>query len=215
MEYSRNFQDNIPANEFNERTNGIANWIEENKEVHDWAKDPNAYEMTNVFLFAGKHIEDGNDVNIQSVKRIWELRSQDFERCGISEEHFVYQICKQSYESAISGKALVDDENSHSALRKMSGIGLYLMQEKRDKGTVEYNNFNELVNLIEDSKMLKIKHPDLYKTFRFDNNLKFLYEMQVNHLNDKTKAMLDKVANINHQEETKKDFSNNSRELNI
>lgn len=214
MKYSTDFQDNIPSYDFNGRANGIANWIEENRELHDWAKDPNAYEMTNVFLFAGKHIADGNDIDLDGVKRIWELRSQDFERCGISENHFVYQICKQSYDSAISGQALVNDENSHSALRKMSGIGLYLMQQKRDRGTVEYNNPNELISLVEDSKMLKLKYPELYETFRFDDNLGVLYELQQTHLNEKSKAALDMAynkGNISKNKETEMDFIDNDR----
>lgn len=49
MEYSRNFVNNIRSSEFNERAKGIANWIEENKDKEEGAKDPNAYEMTNVF----------------------------------------------------------------------------------------------------------------------------------------------------------------------
>ena len=58
----KNFVDNIRASEFNERAKGIADWIEENKD-NEWAKDPNAYEMTNVFLFAGKYASEGKDIN--------------------------------------------------------------------------------------------------------------------------------------------------------
>lgn len=46
--------DNIRYEEFDFRTEGILNWIKENRDKEEWAKDPNAYEMTNVFLLAKK-----------------------------------------------------------------------------------------------------------------------------------------------------------------
>ena len=60
MEYSINFQDNISAQDFNSRANGTLNWIKENRDKFDWAKDPNAYEMTNMFLFGAKYASEGN-----------------------------------------------------------------------------------------------------------------------------------------------------------
>lgn len=190
MEYSRHFQDNIYPEEFNARAKRINTWIEENKNLHDWAKDPNAYEMTNVFLFAGKYISEGEDIDVENIERMWELRSGDFERCGISENNFVYQICEQSYNSAMSGKALVDDEGSHRALRKMAGIGLYLMQQQRDTGRMEYNNLHEFMDLVEDSQELKKQHPKLYKGLKFEESISRLYEMQREHLGERAQGEL-------------------------
>lgn len=190
MKYNRNFQDNIPAEMFNQTANGITKWIEENRELHDWAKDPNAYEMANVFLFAGKYAEEGNSIDKENLKRMWQLRSQDFEHCGIGRNHFVYQICEQAYQSAISGKALVNDEYSHSALRKMAGVGLYVMQQKRDN-VLDYNNLHELIDLIENSRMLKQKHPGLYDVLQFDKNLRVLYDLQIAHLSEQDRNLLD------------------------
>lgn len=195
MEYSRHFQDNIYPEEFNTRTKGINDWIEENRDLHDWAKDPNAYEMTNVFLFAGKYISEGRGVNLENIEKMWELRSGDFERCGISENNFVYQICEQSYNAAISGNALVNDEGSHSALRKMAGIGLYLMQQQRDTGRVEYNNLHEFMDLVADSQVLKQQHPKLYKGLKFDENISRLYEMQIEHLDERSRQELKEFYN--------------------
>ncbi len=48
MDYSYSFQDNIPHSTFNSNSKNVLNWIEEN---HDTFKDPNAYEMVNLFLF--------------------------------------------------------------------------------------------------------------------------------------------------------------------
>lgn len=194
MEYSRNFQDNIRASEFNKSAQGIANWIEENRPVYEWAKEPNAYEMTNVFLFAGKYITEGYNIDLDNVKRIWDLRLPDFERCGIQSNNFVYQICEQSYNAASSGRALVSDEESHSALRKMAGVGLYLMQQQREQ-KMDYNNVDELIALIEDSKALKQKHPQLHSTLKFDNNIAVLYRLQQLHLDEQSKAELDEVYN--------------------
>lgn len=195
MEYSRNFVDNIRASEFNERAKGIADWIEENKDK-EWAKDPNAYEMTNVFLFAGKYASEGKDINLETIERIWNLRKGDFEGCDIQENNFIYQICEQSYKSAMSKRALVTDENSHSALRKMAGIGLYLMQQKREKGQdIDYNNFGELMNLIEDAKSLKQGYPMLESKLKFGNNLNMLYKIQRIHLNEHSKEELDDMYN--------------------
>lgn len=196
MEYSRNFVDNIRASEFNERAKGIADWIEENKDKEEWAKDPNAYEMTNVFLFAGKYASEGKDVNLETIERIWSLRKGDFERCGIQANNFIYQICEQSYKSAMSKRALVTDENSHSALREMARIGLYLMQQKREKGQdIDYNNFGELMNLIENSKSLKQGYPILHGELKFENNLNILYRIQRIHLNEQSREELDDMYN--------------------
>lgn len=196
MEYSRNFTDNIRASEFNERVQGIANWIQENKEKEEGAKDPNAYEMTNVFLFAGKYSSEGKDINLETVEKIWNLRKGDFERCGIQNNNFIYKICEQSYNSAVLGRPLVSDESSHSALRKMAGIGLYLMQQRREKGQdIDYNNFGELMDLIDDAKELKQRYPKLHSELKFENNLNMLYRIQRTHLNEQSKAELDDMYN--------------------
>lgn len=196
MEYSRNFVDNIRSSEFNDRAKGIADWIEENKDKEEWAKDPNAYEMTNVFLFAGKYAYEGKDVNLETIERIWNLRKGDFERCGVQTNNFIYQICEQSYKSAMSKRALVTDESSHSALRKMAGIGLYLMQQKREKGQdIDYNNFGELMDLIEDAKELKQRHPILHDELKFGNNLNMLYKIQRINLNEQSRVELDNMYN--------------------
>ena len=196
MEYSRNFVNNIRSSEFNERAKGIADWIEENKDKEEGTKDPNAYEMTNVFLFAGKYASEGKDVNLETIERIWNLRKGDFERCGVQTNNFIYQICEQSYKSAMSKRALVNDESSHSALRKMAGIGLYLMQQKRENGQdIDYNNFGELMDLIEDAKQLKQRHPILHGELKFENNLNMLYRIQRIHLNEQSRVELDNMYN--------------------
>mgnify|MGYP003314500414 CR=1 FL=1 len=38
MEYNINFQDNIMAFAFNDRAQGILNWIKENRQKEEWAK---------------------------------------------------------------------------------------------------------------------------------------------------------------------------------
>lgn len=191
MKYSINFKDNILPSDFNFVVEGINNWIEENKSIYDWANAPNAYEMTNVFLFAGKYLEQGHGINLEQINRMWKLRVGDFERCKISENHFVFQICKQCYESAMGERPLVSDENSHSALRKMAGVGLYLMQQKRDNSRVEYNNLPELLELIENSKAFKSKYPRLHEMFRFDDNIRVLCDLQQEHLNEENISRLD------------------------
>ena len=77
---------------------------------------------------------EGERIDTETLREMWEIRSQDFASCNISENNFVYQICKDSYEAAMSGRILVNDQNSHHALRKMAGIGLYLKQQQRDRG---------------------------------------------------------------------------------
>ena len=111
---------------------GTLNWIKENREKEEWAKDPNAYEMTNLFLFGAKYSKEKKNINLDVLKEMWDIRSKDFQNCNISENHFVYQICQDSYEAAMQKKALVNDENSHHALRKMAGLGLYFKQQQRD-----------------------------------------------------------------------------------
>ena len=43
MEYSYSFEGNIPYSMFNTTTSNVLNFIEEKREVEEWAKDPNAY----------------------------------------------------------------------------------------------------------------------------------------------------------------------------
>lgn len=179
MDYSYSFQDNIPSSTFNSTSKNVLNWIEENHDTFDWAKDPNSYEMTNLFLFGAKYSHEGKDVDIDILTRMWNIRSKDFEGCNISENNFVYAICKDSYQSIMSGKPLVNDENSHHALRKMAGIGLYLKQQQRDMGTISYNNPQELLQLLQCSSSLKTFHPDLFDKYAFEENINALCKLQL------------------------------------
>lgn len=103
-----------------------------------------------------------NQISKNILNWIKENRAEeDFANCNISENNFVYQICKDSYESAMSGRSLVNDQNSHHALRKMAGLGLYLKQQQRDRRKIVYDNPVELLELLSCSKSLKVFHPDL------------------------------------------------------
>lgn len=177
MEY-RNLQDNIFQEEFNDRAKGITNWIRENREKEEWAKDPNAYEMVNVFLLGAKYLSEGVDIDKETLKDMWELRKQDFERCGVSENSFVYRICEDAYQASQDGRALVNDEASHHALRKMAGIGLYLSTQKTRENKMEYNNPAELLELVETSRTLAGVHPDLFTKYGFDKNLQTIVKIQ-------------------------------------
>ncbi len=84
MDYSNFVQDNISSYDFNDRVTEIVDWIKENRGKFDWAKDQNAYEMTNVFLFGAKYKSEGKDINIDSIKEMWDIRSKDFQNCNIS-----------------------------------------------------------------------------------------------------------------------------------
>lgn len=208
MEYNRDFADSIGKIEFNKKAKEIYKIIEINKEENNHTKDPNAYEMTNIFLFAGKYNSEGEKIDMRIVKKIWDFRKGDFEGCGIESNSFVYQICEQSYKAAISNMALVNDESSHSALRKMAGIGLYLMQQKREQEQeIDYNNLGELINLIKNTKILKEKHPYLHDNLKFANNLNVLYRIQKIHLDEKNAVKLDEIYNdyINTRIENKRE----------
>ena len=179
MDYSINFQDNIPSFNFNSTTENVLRWIEENRDKFDWAKDPNAYEMVNLFLFSGKYAQEGKEVNLEALSKMWHIRSQDFEGCNIGPNHFVYALCNDAYQSAVSEKSMVNDENSHHALRKMAGIGLYLKQQQRDNGSISYNNPQELLTLLRCSKTLQTFHPDLFEKYAFEKNLDVLCNLQL------------------------------------
>ena len=122
---------------------------------------------------------EGKQIDTETLSEMWKIRSQDFANCNISENNFVYQICKDSYEAAMSGRALVNDPNSHHALRKMAGIGLYLKQQQRDKGKIVYDNPMELLDLFTASKSLKVFHPDLYEKYAYEKNLDVLCKLQL------------------------------------
>lgn len=181
MDYSYGFQDNIPSSMFNNTSKNVLNWIEENHDSYDWAKDPNAYEMTNLFLFGAKYSQERKNVDIDTLTKMWNIRSNDFKRCNIGENNFVYAICQDAYNAALSGKALVNDENSHHALRKMAGLGLYLKQQQRDTGKVSYNNPQELLNLLQCSSSLKTFHPQLFNKYSFEENINVLCNLQLEH----------------------------------
>lgn len=195
MEY-RNIRDNIFPEEFNERSKGIVGWIKENREKEEWAKDPNAFEMTNVFLLGAKYAEESVDVNKETLKEMWEIRKGDFARCGISENNFVYRICEDAYEASQEGRALVNDEASHHALRKMAGIGLFLNQQKARGEKIEYNNADELIELLEASRTLKGVHPDLFQRYGFKENLQTIARLQLekeNSLEGRIQMAMDSV----------------------
>lgn len=179
MDFDKNFKDNIAHDVFDISSRNILNWIKENRDKYDWAKDPNAYEMTNLFLLAAKYKGQGKQIDTSVINEIWEIRKQDFERCNISENNFVYRIVQDSYESAMSGKTLVNDNQSHHALRKMAGIGLYLYQQKRDNKQVSYNNPQELLELLSSAKSLNKLHPELFERYAFLSNINKLCELQL------------------------------------
>lgn len=178
MEY-RDLSQNIYPEEFNSRSEGIVNWIKENREKEEWAKDPNAFEMTNVFLLGAKYAQEGHDINQDTLKEMWEIRSQDFARCGISENNFVYGICRDSYEASQEGRALVNDEASHHALRSMADIGLFLSRQHTREGKMEFDNPNQLMELLECSRTLKGVHPELFEKYGFKENLQTIARLQL------------------------------------
>lgn len=190
MEYNMTFQDNIPERDFNSRAQGTLNWIKENRDKFDWAKDPNAYEMTNFFLFGAKYASEGQDIDMQSLEEMWKIRSQDFANCGIGEKNFVYGICEDSFNAAKSGRALVNDENSHHALRKMAGIGLYLKQQQRDGHEIKYDNLSEFQVLLETSRTLKGVHPDLFEKYKFGENIEVIYGLLEKNLDEQSKKTI-------------------------
>lgn len=154
---------------------GILNWIKDNWGKEEWTKDPNAFELTNVFLLGAKYASEGADIEKETLKEMWGIRSKDFARCGISENNFVYRICEDAYEASQEGRTLVNDEASHYALREMAKIGLFLNQQKVREGKVEYNNPSEFLALVEASRTLKGVHPDLYERYGFDKNLEVIH----------------------------------------
>lgn len=194
MDYSYSFEGNIPYSMFNQTTNNVSNWIEENRDKEEWAKDPNAYEMTNLFLFGAKYASEGKEVDMDSLTKMWNIRSQDFERCNVSENNFVYRICEDSYQSAQSGQAMVNDENSHHALRKMAGLGLYLKQMQRDNGEISYNNPQELLYLLECSSSLKTFHPELFEEYAFEENINALCRLQLE--NELSEEMVNQITSF-------------------
>lgn len=212
MDYSYNFQDNIPSSTFNTTSKNILNWIEENHDSFDWAKDPNAYEMTNLFLFGSKYLNEGKDIDIDTLTKMWNIRSHDFERCNISENNFVYAICHDSYQSALLGKAMVNDENSHHALRKMAGLGLYLKQHQRDTGEVSFNNPQELLKLLQCSSSLRTFHPKLFDKYAFKDNINVLCDLQLKHelpseisqsIQDAKNQIYNRTTKIEHNQSSK------------
>lgn len=202
----RNLNDNILPEEFNSRAEGVLNWINENRSSFDWAKDPNSYEMINLFLLGSKYSNEGHNIDKSILKQIWEIRKQDFEPIGISSNNFIYRICEDSYQSSQDGKPLVNDEASHHALRKMAGIGLYLSQQKRDNKEIQYNNPTELIELLETSRTLKGIHPELFEKYQFDKNLQTLVRLQPeNALSDKINNQVKQLSiskDVNHQNNT-------------
>ncbi len=210
MEY-RNLQDNIRKEEYNDRTKGILQWIKENRDKADWAKDPNAYEMVNVFLLGAKYRQEGEKIDTKVLEEMWSIRSKDFEHAGVPNQSFVYRICEDAYQSAKSGKALINDEASHHALRKMAGIGLYCSQQKRDGKKIEYNNPGELLELIETARTLKGVHPDLYEKYQFQTNLERLCELQPeNGLQNRIQEAMESLEQ--RREDTKDEIEKNEIE---
>ena len=132
-----------------------------------------------MFLLGAKYAEEGVDINQETLKEMWKIRSQDFARCGVSENNFVYKICEDSYQASQEGRALVNDEASHHALRRMAGIGLFLNTQKVRDGKVEYNNPDELLELLEASRTLKGVHPDLFEKYGFEENLQVIAKLQL------------------------------------
>ena len=146
--------------------------------------------MTNFFLFGAKYAAEGQDINIQYLEEMWKIRSQDFANCGIGENNFVYGICEDSFNGSKNGRALVNDENSHHALRKMAGIGLYLKQQQRDGHEIRYDNLSEFQVLLETSRTLKGVHPELFEKYKFGENIEVIYGLLEKNLDEQSKKTI-------------------------
>lgn len=195
MEY-RNIRDNIYPEQFNERSKGIVGWIKDNREKEEWAKDPNAFEMANVFLLGAKYGQEGVDVDKETLKEMWEIRNGDFARCGVSENNFVYKICEEAYRASQKGRALVNDEASHTALTEMADIGLFLNKQKARGEKVEFNNPDQLMRLLEGARTLKGVHPELFERYGFEQNLQTIARLQLekeSSLEDRIQTAMDAV----------------------
>ncbi len=209
MEY-RNIQDNIYSEEYNTRVKSVLDWIIENREKYEWAKDPNAYEMTNIFLLGAKYASEGKQIDLDKVNEMWQIRSEDFETVGIGTNNFVYKICEDAYNSAMNRRALVNDEGSHHALRKMAGIGIYIFQQYRDGKIPEYNNPQELLELIEASRTLKGVHPDLFSRYKFNENIERIARLQPENL--LSKRIEDGIGQLKQERNIEKQNLDNKNE---
>ena len=135
--------------------------------------------MTNVFLLGAKYAQEGHEIEKTTLQEMWDIRSGDFSRCGILPNNFVYKICEDAYKASQEGRALVNDEASHHALRSMADIGLFLNRQKYQGKEVEFNNPSQLMELLEASRTLKGIHPDLFEKYGFKENLEVLAKLQL------------------------------------
>ena len=62
---------------------------------------------------------------------------------------------------------------------RFAGIGLFLNTQKVRDGKVEYNNPDELLELLEASRTLKGVHPDLFEKYGFEENLQVIAKLQL------------------------------------
>ncbi len=171
--------DFISEFDINVRIAGIAGWIKGNRNT-----DPNAFEMVNLFLFAGKYASEGSRIDKGSLTELWNMRSEDFSKCNIDKNHFVYKIAEITYQSAMEGNSLVNNAESHIALRRMAGVGLFLMQQKRDMGSINYNNYGEMMELLKSASILKETNPDVFESASVGQFTELLVSLQpTEHLN--------------------------------
>ena len=205
MEY-RHIHENIYPEQFNETSKGILDWTKEFREKEEWAKDPNVFQMTNIFLLGAKYAEEGFDINKETLKELWDIRSKDFARCGVGEGSFVYGICEDAYKASQEEKAWVNDVDSHCALRTMADIGLVLYRQHYKGEEMKFDNAAQLYELIEDSRTLKTLHPDLYERYGFERNLEHFQNLQPeNALSGKIQKAMD--ALVPQKAEEKKEVS--------
>ena len=147
--------------------------------------------MTNVFLLGAKYAEEGQDIDKATLQEMWDIRSSDFAECGILENNFVYKICEDAFKASQNGRALVNDEASHHALRSMADIGLFLNNQKARGEKVEFNNPSQLLELLEASRTLKGVHPELFEKYAFRENLQTIAKLQL----EKDNSMETRIQN--------------------
>ena len=152
--------------------------------------------MTNVFLLGAKYAEEGQDIDKATLQEMWDIRSADFAECGISENNFVYKICEDSFRASQNGRALVNDEASHHALRSMADIGLFLNNQKARGEKVEFDNPSQLLELLEASRTLKGVHSELFEKYGFSENLQTITRLQLekdNSMESRIQMAIDSV----------------------
>ena len=143
-----------------QKINGVYGWFSSDPNAK--SLDPNAYELTGLFIDANNARLDGKAISEEAsshLNEMWENRRENYLKNNIGTNNLSFRICSDCYDGKLSNTKFSTEATA--LLQRLAGVSLYLNQEVRNNGFVNYNNIWELQEIENNAKIAMNQGYDL------------------------------------------------------